>query len=257
MKAYILDLGWMEGDENWMAALSTYATKENRDVKCRWSRFPVYGVLFDTPEGKILFDTGMNPADYDVSNRFPYYYRENQLMENQLKSVGLQTSDINIVILSHLHDDHCGNLGLFPKAKVYVAKDEYEYVKNERENARVPKGAYKRALLEGVDFQMVVEDFWITKELQVINLPGHSHGLLGVVAHLNKSGVKIFAMDASNSALNYGPPTVTAVGLFDNEQYFRSIEKVRKLEDKYHGEVIFGHDMNQFMSMKHAPSYYE
>ena len=257
MKVYILDLGWLEGDVNWMATLAAYGTKAQKEVSAKWEKFPVYGVLFDTGREKILYDTGMNPEDYDRSKRFPYYCHEEQRLENQLGRIGVRPEDIHTVVLSHLHDDHCGNLPLFSHAKIYVSKDEYEYVKTEREAGRTPVGAYKRAVLHGMDYCLVEGEFQLTEELRVLSLPGHSHGLLGIEAHLEKDGVKIFVMDASNSSRNYGPPVVEAAGLYDNRQYRESIEKIRKLEKKYHGKVVFGHDMEQFQRMKHVPEYYE
>lgn len=53
----------------------------------------------------ILIDTGSK------SN-------ESELLDN-LKELGLDKSDIDIVILTHLHYDHDGNVELFGKAKVY------------------------------------------------------------------------------------------------------------------------------------------
>jgi len=246
----------MEGDENWMIALSSFATKDNRNVRSRWSEFPVYGVLIETETGLILYDTGMNPADCDVSNRFPYYYRDNQLLTEQLKLMNYKVEDISAVVLSHLHDDHCGNLGLFTHADVYVAESEFKYVRTEKTNGRTPRGAYKRALTEGFNFKLVKADFWLTEKVKVINLPGHTPGFLGLQVHLEKDGVKLFVMDASNSKQNYGPPAVTAVGLYNNEQYYNSIEKIRNLEKEHNAEVIFGHDMEQFRRLRQAPDFY-
>ena len=33
MRVYILDDGWLEGDENWLVAMETYATAQNKQAK--------------------------------------------------------------------------------------------------------------------------------------------------------------------------------------------------------------------------------
>lgn len=256
MKLYILDNGWMEGDPNWMIMLKHFAVKEVRNVLCGWEKFPIYAVLLETSEGKILYDTGHNPNEYDKSNRFPYYYTEEQRMENQLELTGTKPEDIKAVILSHLHDDHVGNLRLFSQAELYMAKDEYNYVKVERENGRNPIGAYKQIEFDYSKIHLVDYDFWLNNQIQVINLPGHCHGLLGLLIHLEKDGTIICAMDSVNTAENYGPPIVPAAGIYNSDFYYQSIEKVRRLEKQFGAQVLFGHDMNQFQTLRKAPEFY-
>ena len=40
--------------------------------------------------------------------------------------VGFRPEDVDTVILTHMHADHAGNVVAFPKAKVYVQREEYE-----------------------------------------------------------------------------------------------------------------------------------
>ena len=135
MKLYILDNGWLEGDSNWIVAMSVYGTLEDKTPPVKWISIPVYCVLIDHPEGKILFDTGCHPDamnGYWPSNLrscFPYYYSDNQRLVNQLKLTGINPQEIKTVILSHLHLDHAGNSHLFRQADVYVHKKDYDYAK--------------------------------------------------------------------------------------------------------------------------------
>jgi ribonuclease BN (tRNA processing enzyme) len=41
--------------------------------------------------------------------------------------VGLKPEDITDVVISHMHWDHADGLDLFPKAKIWLQKDELEY----------------------------------------------------------------------------------------------------------------------------------
>ena len=44
-----------------------------------------------------------------------------------LRQRGLEPGDIDVVINTHLHWDHCSNNALFPKATFYVQRDELGY----------------------------------------------------------------------------------------------------------------------------------
>ena len=60
-KVYVLDTGTMKMDKNYMISMHNPASVENPNPKSEFVEFPVFAVLIDHPEGKILFDTGCNP----------------------------------------------------------------------------------------------------------------------------------------------------------------------------------------------------
>ena len=72
-------------------------------------RFPCYAVLVEHEDGRFLFDTGY---DYDhVMKVLPFekpLQTPEQTIPGALDLVGLRPSDINYVINSHYHFDHCG-----------------------------------------------------------------------------------------------------------------------------------------------------
>ena len=44
-----------------------------------------------------------------------------------ISKLGLKPEDITDVIISHAHWDHCDGADLFPKARVWIQKEEFEY----------------------------------------------------------------------------------------------------------------------------------
>jgi len=78
--------------------------------------------LIQTQGVNILLDTGLGFKNPQTGK-----YQLIELIENQ----GINTNDIDIVLLSHLHKDHAGGLHLdwFPQAKFYIYKKEVEYAK--------------------------------------------------------------------------------------------------------------------------------
>ena len=101
------------------------------------------------------------------------------------------------------------------------------------------------------------EDFELAPGVELVTLPGHTPGVLGMMVHLRKSGTLIFPQDAVYTRRNYGPPARASGIVFDSVAFFESIEKVRRLAKKHDARVMFSHDMEFFDGMKRAPEWYE
>ena len=72
-------------------------------------RFPVYSILIEHAEGRFLIDTGY---DYDhVMKVLPFekpIQEKHQTIPGALALLGLEPKDIDVVVNSHFHFDHCG-----------------------------------------------------------------------------------------------------------------------------------------------------
>ncbi len=267
MKLYILDNGWLEGDANWIVAMSVSGTLENKNPLIKWIKIPVYAVLIDHPDGKILYDTGCHPQAMSgywpqcLKSIFPYYSNDNQLLTKQLEFTGTAPKDIKKVILSHFHLDHAGNSYLFRHADFYVHKKDYDYGKSLINSSSNPcdHGAYVKADLEipTNKLHFLDGDLSLTKNIELISLPGHTPGILGLIVHLEKEGTLIFPMDAVYTKDNYGPPVKMSGIIYDSLSFVKSIEKIRALQKKYNAKVMFSHDMQFFKTLRLAPKYYE
>jgi len=94
-------------------------------------------LLIQGPERTVLIDTGI--GDYH-DEKFVHMFDINGLhspLEQALAEIGLGKEDITDLVISHLHFDHIGGLGinndkgqhipLLPHAKVHVHKKHFEY----------------------------------------------------------------------------------------------------------------------------------
>jgi glyoxylase-like metal-dependent hydrolase (beta-lactamase superfamily II) len=65
---------------------------------------------------KVLVDTG--------------FHGNRHYLLQALKDNNVDPHEINEVVLTHMHFDHCLNYDLFPSAKFILSKSEYDYVLN-------------------------------------------------------------------------------------------------------------------------------
>jgi glyoxylase-like metal-dependent hydrolase (beta-lactamase superfamily II) len=107
------------------SALSSAATGTDKFL------IPVAFLLIKHPKGNILFDTGDN--DKIITDQTYWGPLAAMLdkgvsadlaVDTQLAKVGVKPSDINCVVLGHIHLDHAGNVGKFPTATIFVQRGE-------------------------------------------------------------------------------------------------------------------------------------
>ncbi len=130
----------------------------------------------------ILVETGagtkMNPKLRQI------YGLEDSKLLSQLELYGYHNTEIDIVINTHLHFDHCGGntrieqdkvVCTFPNAKYVVQRGEYEHARNPNERDQASyfvenyaplEKAGKLALLEG--------DRAIAPGVELVRAPGHT-----------------------------------------------------------------------------------
>lgn len=267
MKLFILNTGYLETDRNNVEACAKIGTYSHPSVQNDWIKLPVMSFLIESNGEYILYDTGSNPDAMkgywpkNLQEIYPLYQKDEERLENQLKLCGVRPEDIKKVVVSHLHLDHAGNLHLFKHADVFVPKDDFMMAQTQVHLNPDPMthGGYVKHDLDVAikQYHLVDEDFEIAPGVEVINLPGHTPGLLGLVVHLGKDGTYILPQDCVYTASVYGPPAKSSGLLYDSLSYFKSIEKVRKLQKKYNATVIYAHDYEFFQTLKTAPACYE
>src|SRR5438270_76284 len=52
-------------------------------------------------------------------------------LSDAIAKVGLKPEDIPDVVITHMHWDHADGMDLFPKARIWIQKDEYHYYTGE------------------------------------------------------------------------------------------------------------------------------
>lgn len=133
---FLLDLGWLGGDIGWFlpGAAGCALTFSNKNPPRRWVEIPVSAVVVKHPGGNVLFDAGISPNAMETHEKgvveaFPIVKMsaDNEI-ENQLRKCNLTAKDIDFIVISHLHLDHIGQLGVFRDfgTPIIVQKRELE-----------------------------------------------------------------------------------------------------------------------------------
>lgn len=141
----------------------------------------------------LLVDTGM--CDSRRANRYHYpgsSQEKNERIDRALKRAGVDPKDIDIVILTHLHWDHCANLHFFKKARFYVQKSELDFASSpippyysSYESEKIGlKAGYKK-----IPFHLLKGDAVVLPGVRVLYTPGHSPGHQSVVVRTPKGSV--------------------------------------------------------------------
>ncbi|PUA36143.1 MBL fold metallo-hydrolase [Paenibacillus elgii] len=273
-KLYVMDNGRMSMDKNWMIAMHNPATVSNPNAQTQFVEFPIYTVLIDHPEGKILFDTSCNPNSMGAQGRwtqatqqaFPWVASEECYLHNRLEQLKVRPEDIKFVIASHLHLDHAGCLEMFTNATIIVHEDELNgalqsYARNQKEGGYIwaDIDAWIKNHLQWKTVKRNEDNLDLAEGIKILNFgSGHAWGMIGLHVDMPETGGIILASDAIYTAESFGPPVRPPGILYDSLGYRNAVEKIRTLANRTNSQVWFGHDANQFQTFrKSTEGYYQ
>lgn len=187
---------------------------------------PIWSFLLRGLGKNILVDTGLDENELFIPQGF---IEETGLVPETLLEglvgAGLSTEDIDIVINTHLHDDHCGNNALFPRATFYAHRDEIAFCRNPHPIDH----RYDASFIEGISFIEVDREMDIAPGLRVLHSPGHSLGGLSVLVETGEGPAVItgFCCNAENFPAA-GPAVCPGVHL-DAIAAWESIQRIKGL----------------------------
>jgi glyoxylase-like metal-dependent hydrolase (beta-lactamase superfamily II) len=136
---------------------------------------PAYFWYIEGADQNILIDSSAD-AEMAASHRgFPAEHI--MYFEEALASIGLKPEDIDLVIQTHLHWDHCGNTAKCRNAKVLVTEEELRFAFSPHPMTGL---SYKQELLQEVNFVPVNGRYEVAPGIELIPAPGHSPGTQAV-----------------------------------------------------------------------------
>ncbi len=270
-KVYLISLGFIENDIALNLLLHNQADIDDKHKKSVWHRVPSLCMLIIHPKlGNILVDTGSHPRAMDgywpeeTQKSIPLIRSKEDMLDARLAVLGLKVEDIDRLILTHLHLDHAGGLCYFSGTQAGQSVIAHaEEIKQALYDTFTGHGelvnGYMRSDFYGLDdihFDPVLESTVLADDLELVWLPGHTAGMLGVLIHLQNSGTLFYTSDAVNWEPNIYPEIKISAVFHDSLAMKNSINKIRWLHKRYNAHLIFGHDMNQYEKLKLSPTQY-
>lgn len=212
-----LVVGMNETDQGIMTYLKGYG-------KRIW--IPSYVFYLEGGPQNILVDTGLE--QFHVPPEVAAQYGVEVLeFEDALAKYGLKPEDIDIVIHTHLHNDHCENDYKCTKARVFVQKAEYEFFLN----PHPVDHRYFPDLLEGVEVVTVEGDQEIVPGISVMLTPGHTPGGQSVVVQTRKGKAIITGFCCNEQNFPASAPVVPPGVHLNLIQAYESIQRVKAAAD--------------------------
>jgi glyoxylase-like metal-dependent hydrolase (beta-lactamase superfamily II) len=189
----------------------------------------------------FILDTGFDP---DMARR-----RNREHLRSPgvgLKAIGIDPEQIEDVLISHMHYDHCGNYDLFPRARYHLQDREMAFC-----TGRCMCHAGLRLAFEEDDVVAMIRKLFsgrvrfhdgaeeIAPGLSVHYVGGHSKGLQ-VVRAWTRRGWVVLAADASHFYANMQEGRAFPI-LHNLEETLEGYETLGKLASKP-DNIIPGHD---------------
>jgi glyoxylase-like metal-dependent hydrolase (beta-lactamase superfamily II) len=222
---------------------------------------PVSCALIRHPAANVLFDTGCNPAVAgDPAARWgglaramvPIFTPQDTL-DAQLPQLGLSADDIDVVVCSHLHPDHCGCNDQFRRATIVCHAAELAAVKAE--------GAEQAGYLpqewdqpQGFSTFEGQKDLFGDGRVVLLHMPGHTPGMTCAMVGLDRDGQFLLASDAAPLASNL-EACLAPKNSWNAERATQALQEVRRIRDSG-VTVIMGHDDAQWQGLRKGEAFF-
>lgn len=242
-------------------------------------RFPCYSVLIEHADGLYIFDTGYDHAH--VMKVLPFekpLQTAAQTIPGQLALLGRKPADVNYVINSHYHFDHCGGNKYLTEACTICHAAELEAcecpqpfemlgysdlsfspdVATTRGAAAEPgtaPGAAPQLDIYTPKFETVTGDQQIAKGLWLFETPGHTAGHYSLMVELANRRPMLFTADACYSQKSMETMCIASFHL-DPVASVNSLKRLQDLAEKHDAELFYSHDPDTFPHYKKAPGFY-
>lgn len=186
---------------------------------------------------KVVIDTGAREVDV-VKKPWAHRNPEEELAAVLKECMGWGLEDVDIVINTHLHYDHCGQNYMFPNAKFYVQRAEWEaaWDPTPYELSYYVPSDYSKNTVNYFRWELLDGETEIAPGLKVLPAPGHTRGSQIVLLD-TEEGALCFPGDTITSQFNLEHNLQPSI-VVDDKKLFESMNLVRRIAQR----IVFSHD---------------
>jgi glyoxylase-like metal-dependent hydrolase (beta-lactamase superfamily II) len=213
------------------------------------------------PKGTLIWDTGLSdelaamPDGMKADAQF--HMRLKKTLASQLKEAGIAPESVTYLGLSHMHFDHIGNVGQFPKATLLMQKEEYESAFGP-DAAKFGNDPKKYPTLGANPHEQLTGDRDVFGDGTVVikRATGHTPGHQTLFVKLRKTGNVMLSGDLAHFTKNWDNRRVPSFN-FDKDMSVKSMNEMAAFMKANKAKFWIQHDLEQNAGIKHAPKYYE
>jgi N-acyl homoserine lactone hydrolase len=213
------------------------------------------------PKGALMWDTGLSdeiagmPGGKKLSEKF--HGSLNKTLAAQLKDAGFTPDAVTHLGLSHMHFDHTGNVGLFPKATLLMQKEELAAAFGP-DAAKFGNDAKNYPTLGSNPKQELAGDHDVFGDGTVVikAAKGHTPGHQALFVKLKKTGNVLLSGDLAHFTKNWDNRRVPSFN-FDKDMSVKAMNDMAAFIKENKAQFWIQHDLEQNRKIKHAPKYYD
>ena len=107
----------------------------------------------------------------------------------------------------------------------------------------------------GLRYQTIQGDLMLEPGVELLATPGHTPGHQSLLLRLPNSGILLFTFDAVGTRALW---QADELGAADDPAAARaSVDRLRAVASQTRAQVVCGHDLEQWVALRHPPAYYD
>jgi len=218
---------------------------------------PIPAYLIIHPRGRVLFDTGLNPAVRTDRTGYlgemaaaaaTFQFSADEEIASRLASMNIAADGIELVVNSHLHLDHAGGNAELPTAGVIVQRRELE-----SERAKLGAEYISADFNTGQELIPIDGEYDVFGDGTVACFPTYGH-TAGHQSLRVKTIARQYVLCADACYLRKSLDELHLPGLvFDEAAALQSLHRLREMRQAG-AHILYGHDPAAWALLPQAPA---
>jgi len=242
-----------------------------------WVPVPLQCFLIEHHDGLVLFDTGIDPAimsnpayikqaigRFLLPRIFRFHLAEADRIDRVLAEIGINSDEIHLAVISHLHFDHVGGIAQILQAELLVSDREWAILSDPhperewilREHIEIPDAKWRQVVFEPTD-EPPFEDFDGIHDVAgdgsmiLLPTPGHTPGSMSMLIRQEGWSPILLVGDLTYEVTLLEQGIVPGTG--ERDALLAAYEKVRRLQQRLPGLVVVAsHDLSAEKAVSQA-----